>query len=248
MDLKEAQFENTQRHPWELARIKALQTILKAHQDRLPPMIHALDIGSGDGFTAPSLLNEFHYASLYGVDDAIESDTTIEGMPITRWENLPQDPKFNLTLCLDVIEHIDDPYRVLSQSFKTYLDPKAVILITVPAWQLLFSEHDRFLGHFRRYSPKTLKELTEALGLKEIASGCLFSSLLLPRFITRLKEKLFNTDREQKGLAAWNAGQGLSWLTESVLNIDNHLLIKLARHNIRLPGLSLWYLGKRIND
>ena len=46
------------------------------------------------------------------------------------------------------------------------MSDKALILITVPAYQWLWSEHDTLHHHVRRYSKKTLKEKLNVSGFR----------------------------------------------------------------------------------
>lgn len=66
---------------------------------------------------------------------------------------------------LDVIEHIEDPVRVLQNAGET-LAPGGCILVTVPAYQWLFGRWDEALGHFRRYTARRLRAEAEQAGLK----------------------------------------------------------------------------------
>src|SRR3546814_5651478 len=64
---------------------------------------------------------------------------------------------------MDVLEHGEDDAGLL----RTYLDkapPQAQATITVPAFQVLWSHHDVFLEHHRRYTLKTLSRLVERAG------------------------------------------------------------------------------------
>ena len=54
---------------------------------------------------------------------------------------------------MDVLEHIRDDYSALKE-WKKVLNPNGIILISVPAFQHLWSHHDKFLGHYRRYNKK----------------------------------------------------------------------------------------------
>jgi SAM-dependent methyltransferase len=66
---------------------------------------------------------------------------------------------------LDVLEHVPDPVLVLKNA-KAVLNDTGAIIVTVPAYQFLFSDWDRALGHYRRYTPAMLREQVEAAGLK----------------------------------------------------------------------------------
>ena len=66
---------------------------------------------------------------------------------------------------LDVIEHVPEPARVLAHAAQA-LAPGAGIVFTVPANESLMGPWDAMLGHYRRYSPRMLREQAAAAGLK----------------------------------------------------------------------------------
>jgi len=66
-------------------------------------------------------------------------------------------------LCgLDVLEHLDEDQRALEE-FHRVLRPDGLLLLTVPAYRFLWSEHDEALMHRRRYMASELHmKLTRA--------------------------------------------------------------------------------------
>jgi len=54
-------------------------------------------------------------------------------------------------VCLNVLEHVEDDRRVLSELYQS-LKPGGVLVVLVPAHPSLYSELDRNLGHYRRYT------------------------------------------------------------------------------------------------
>lgn len=66
---------------------------------------------------------------------------------------------------LDVLEHVGDPIAVLSHVRET-LAPGGGVVVTVPAYQWLYSEWDHALGHFRRYTRSLLRFQAEEAGLR----------------------------------------------------------------------------------
>jgi SAM-dependent methyltransferase len=68
-------------------------------------------------------------------------------------------------VCLNVLEHIEDD-RGLLQRVKTILAPEGVVVVIVPAFPSLYGPIDRNLGHFRRYTLRSLRELAAAAGLR----------------------------------------------------------------------------------
>jgi 2-polyprenyl-3-methyl-5-hydroxy-6-metoxy-1,4-benzoquinol methylase len=107
-------------------------------------------------------------------------------------------------LMLDVLEHIKEPVSFLKDLKKNIsLSPDSHVIITVPAFQFLFSKHDRFLGHYRRYTEKMLTEQLAEAGFALVESGYFFTSLLLPRALGVLVEKMLRKKQHK-----FSAGRG----------------------------------------
>ena len=60
-------------------------------------------------------------------------------------------------VCLNVLEHIEDDRRVLKELFRA-IEPGGVVVVLVPAHPELYSDLDKNLGHFRRYTKGLLEE------------------------------------------------------------------------------------------
>ena len=68
---------------------------------------------------------------------------------------LPADERFDSILYIDVLEHIEDDCGELRRA-AARLAPGGTLVVLCPAFQILFSEMDKALGHFRRYTKRTL--------------------------------------------------------------------------------------------
>lgn len=66
---------------------------------------------------------------------------------------------------LDVLEHLADPVIALQHAARS-LASGGKIFFTVPAYPWLFSDWDRRLGHFRRYTQTMMREQVQQAGLK----------------------------------------------------------------------------------
>jgi len=70
---------------------------------------------------------------------------------------------FDTVLCLNVLEYLDAPERVVA-SLRTTLKPGGNLIVLVPRGHALFGSLDRSMGHKRRYSKADLTQLLESQG------------------------------------------------------------------------------------
>ncbi len=227
------------RHPWERARFRFFDRVLRRgwkNGDRV------LDVGAGDGWFAEQLLLNHWVVSRVVCWDSGYSDASFavkEGARLERTASQPTE-KFEKILLLDVLEHVDGDAAFLKGIVEQNLAPRGEVLISVPAWQPLFSAHDRFLRHFRRYSFEQLRVLVRSADLEVVASGGLFHSLLLPRALSVVRERLFRRTGPEVGLASWNHGPLVTGLIGFALAIDNLFSFLFSRWGWQVPGLSGW--------
>lgn len=252
MDLSEVPTTPFRRHPWEVARARFFRTLL-ARAGVLDRPASVLDVGAGDGYLAGALLAEMKPGSrvvcfdpLYRDDELTRFSAASPNVTFTR--SAPGE-RFDIVLLLDVIEHVEHDRPFLSGFVTTNLADHGVALISVPAWQRLFTEHDVGLKHFRRYSPAAVRDLAGDCGLSIRSSGGLFHGPLLPRALTALREaaarRLGRAPRATANLGQWAHGPRLSSLVEQVLFMDNVVSNAAANLGWSLPGLSFWALCEK---
>jgi SAM-dependent methyltransferase len=102
------------------------------------------------------------------------------------------DGSTRVVLLLDVVEHVADPVATLRNA-KRVLAPGGGVIVTVPAYQWLYSPWDRALGHRERYTVRLLRRHAEAAGLKLTWWSHWNSFTLPPAILMRLKERLFGS-------------------------------------------------------
>ena len=95
--------------------------------------------------------------------------------------NKVQDKKFDIIIFMDVLEHVANDSEFLAY-YKKFLNEGGVIIISVPAYQKLFSVHDVALKHFRRYSREKLQKTIIKAGYKINYMSDFYASLLFARF------------------------------------------------------------------
>lgn len=72
---------------------------------------------------------------------------------------------FDSVVYVDVLEHVKDDARELSYVYNS-LKKGGYVCIFVPALSWLYSEHDKSIGHFRRYHKKPLSSLLKNSGFE----------------------------------------------------------------------------------
>lgn len=247
MDLREAGGGGIRRHPWELARLAALRSILKT---TFRNGLRVLDLGCGDGFVARELFEGTGMAvvavdSNFTPDDLVRLSGAGKNMRFCRALDGPG--LFDLVLLLDVVEHVDDDAGFLGELVEKRLSKGGRVLMTVPAFNVFFSGHDTFLGHRRRYNLDELSALAERAGLSVKSSGYLFSSLLPPKAASLLYKKVFGASPEkERGVGNWRSGSLFTGVVTAALEFDNAFSLALNRvFGLRLPGLTGWVLCEK---
>ncbi len=236
------------RHPWELARIKVVENILK-NTIQLKPNSKILDLGCGDVYVAQQL-SKFHpHSVFYCVDTAFtpkminEISMTLQSKSIELYSSLEEfstqkNEVVDVILLLDVIEHIEDEITFLKElRVSGSIDENTKIIISVPAFQFLFSNHDVYLKHYRRYNVALLNQHLQKAGFTSLKVGYFFFTLLCIRVL----QKLFRRNRsvsKEKGIGAYQSKGIYDNIIIKVLYLD-FLVGKFFRFfRIRIPGLS----------
>jgi hypothetical protein len=243
MDITELQRNRINvRHPWEEVRARIIKALIQKHHS----CFHILDAGSGDAFVL-NYLCSFNLASHYTAVDIAYTNEIIKiinqriSCNINFLQAIPEklSPKADTILLLDVLEHCKDDSALLEELNSNDLIQSPLFFITVPAYPKLFSQHDKLLLHYRRYTTKTLKELCKKNNLKVISSGYFFTSLLVIRCIQLFLEKL-GLRKPEKSIDNWTGGYAISKIISSILWID-FLTGRFFSHiGIQIPGLSAY--------
>jgi SAM-dependent methyltransferase len=249
MDPRELQamLDHDEHHWWYRGR----RRIVRAQLDGLglgheangaPPRI--LDAGCGSGRTLDELRD---YGAVSGLELSDEGVAAArkrghEDVRQGRVEALPwPDETFDLVTCLDVVEHTDDD-RVTLRELRRVTRPGGHLLLTVPAYQALWSAHDVVNDHKRRYDRRMLRAAAAESGWSvERMTG--FNALLLaPAAAVRLAQR-----RRAVDPAAHTSELELSppWLN-AALELPLRAEAAWLRRGRTLPaGLSLLALLRR---
>jgi hypothetical protein len=246
MDLVERRGADAARHPWEIARAEFFLRLLAQH-DLLSTGRAWLDIGSGDAWFAKQLRRHVPASAPitcwdvnYTRDDVARS---AEGLELVAER---PGSAADRVLMLDVVEHVEDDVAFVRGIVDELVEKDGYALASVPAYQSLFSSHDRVLRHFRRYSPGAARSLLALSGLEVVSEGGLFASLLPARAVEVGLERARRRTPRRAGVGHWRCGPTPTRLLTRALVADGRASLALSRRGVSLPGLSYWALCRPV--
>lgn len=179
---------------WYRARSRLLRTVLA---DYVGEPVRVLDVGSADGPSVSWLRSCGRHTSL-----DIDLRGLAPGDVCGSAAAIPfRDGVFDVVAAFDVIEHVESEPTVLAE-LRRVLAPGGRLLVSVPAYQWAWSDHDVANGHFRRYTrPRAVTALTTA-GFEVRRATYMFAAVFpmfaLERLFRRLRHRL---SRRQQGAA-----------------------------------------------
>jgi SAM-dependent methyltransferase len=165
-----------------------------------------VDVGSGDG-TITRMLLELHPEKVWSVEPTDEIFEVLEKTDLAEVKNVEllhgylsdfagklKDQHVSGFIYVNVMEHIEHDEEEMRQAFEL-LEPGGHLCIFVPALPRLYSDIDKGVGHFRRYTKPELIRKARAAGF-EVEKARYFDILgVLPWWIryTLLKGKGVST-------------------------------------------------------
>jgi SAM-dependent methyltransferase len=176
MDLKETYIlgPDIDRHWYYSSKAKAMTRLLDAWE---PATI--LDVGAGSGFFSRHLLAHTPAKEAWCVDISyeVDSDSSEAGKAI-HYRRSIEAVDADLVLLMDVLEHVDNDV-VLLREYVDKVPSGSRFLITVQAFQFLWSGHDDFLEHKRRYTLRQLEDAVRSAGL-DVKQGAYYFGMVFP--------------------------------------------------------------------
>lgn len=239
MDVKELDIlgDRIEQHWYYVAKANALLQFLQCYRPR-----EVLDVGAGSGFFSKRLLCAGLCQRAVCVDMAYETDWTETHCSrqiafLRNADRVTQD----LVLMMDVIEHVDDDVGLI-RAYTDRMPRGGILLVTVPAFKFLWSGHDVFLEHKRRYTLAGLHRTIHKAGLDVIQSRYFFSILFPAICAMRLAGRLklaYSSLEPRSDLRVHS-----DWMNGFLLAVHELERHTLFRFN-RLAGLTVFCLAKR---
>ena len=232
---------------WFVARRRIVLDLIASHVSDSDSPLHLLDAGCGTGITLEYIER---FGPTVGVDNEIVAlkfcrARDARKLACAPLENLPfADALFDIVTCLDVIEHIDDDQSAIKEITRV-IRPGGLLVLTVPAFNIFWSDHDVINHHRRRYRRSQIRQLLGgrfSIDLLSYYSTHLFPLAVLVRMLKKVEMKIWpsavrtvkaeNTylPRSLNGLFSKIFGSEVFWLKRGALPIGLSIIC-VARKN-----------------
>ncbi len=229
-----------EQHWWWRARESVILNVLCDHE---PPhgWKRILDVGCGDGLFFDRLLR-------FGDVEGVESDEALVSQSgphrsrihIGRFEgDLQLKNDFSLVLMLDVLEHLPDPASAIRYALYL-LAPGGTLLVTVPAFRFLWTNHDVLNHHVTRFTRRSFRNVAVKAGLEIDLERYFFHWVFVAKIADRILESTFRLPAKPPSVPALPVNALFYWLSR----LENKTLGWLE-----LPfGSSLMVLGHKLQS
>lgn len=239
-------FDLERQNWWFKIRKKIIENeVLKIAENK---ELKILNIGIATGATTEMLSKYGNVASIeYDKDtcDFVKEKLHIEVINASITELPFKNDQFDMVCAFDVIEHVEDDNKAYSE-MKRVCCNNGYILVTVPAFMSLWSEHDLINHHYRRYTKKEINSLTINLGLKQIRSTYFNTLLFLPILFVRKISNLFkkpNATVHQSDFKRYNHS-----IFNSILLTIFSIELNLLKYFNFPFGVSLLEISKKVDN
>lgn len=230
MDYKDLEAGNTSDYFWFRAKTDLIQTFMqKKCKGKTDLKILNIGAGTGDDLI---VLKDFGKNYVTDIDAnalaIIDPALCEEKMQADACALPYEDNFFDVVISCDCFEHIENDKKAVSEVHRV-LKPNGILLFTVPAFQSLYSSHDKALDHFRRYSKKTIGIAMAPFTKRKFY---FWNTILFPpAAISRLLRKNAKPKVDNPQMGKW-----MNAIMYRILKVDNSLI----KRNLSMPaGLSI---------
>lgn len=196
---------------WFVGKRFLVKSTLKRLSTKGSKQNEILDIGCGTGIILKLLER---YGNAYGVELSEEAIRFLKQRDLNlvvrsdASKSIPfKTNSFSAITCLDVLEHLEDDRILIGEMFRI-CKPGGYVIVTVPAFESLWSPHDVALHHKRRYTKQQLLRRVRQFNWQILQSSYYNTTLFLPILATRKLRTLLSKNRDAHsdffiGLPAW---------------------------------------------
>ncbi len=206
-----------------------------------------LDIGSAGGALGLDLKRE-GYTNVYMLDYSIEA---VELCKRRGLENVfqmdghyPDFPEnsFDVVMASDCLEHLEND-SIAMKNWMKIVKSKGLMIVYVPAFQFMWSDHDVINHHFRRYTKKQLIGLVDEKSWSIEETGywnfIIFFPTAVIRWFSQLKSKKANSGKMKDSIVI--LPKWINSMLVTYMKIENRIM-----NFIRYPiGVSTYFVGRK---
>jgi SAM-dependent methyltransferase len=232
---------------WYRARNDLITWAIRHH---FPDLQSLLEIGCGTGFALSGIRAAFPSAELTGSEIiAAGLEFAAKRVPSAQFfqmdgRNIPFRDHFDVIGAFDVVEHIDEDTEVMREMWRA-LRPGGGLVLAVPQHPSLWSPHDEYTRHVRRYTgPELRRKVTEA-GFRIVRSTSFVFFLLPLMFASRVRMRMTDPHARNDPVDAARVSRGVSVMLDPVMRFETALI----RAGVNFPvGGSLLMVAQKPTD
>ena len=203
---------------------------------RIEKNAHILDAGCGTGGTVAALNGRFLGAKIVGIDFSpcailYAKEKAAGQLVFGNVHSLPfPDASFDVIIALDVLYHSAVDEKQALREFLRTVKPGGLVLIQVPAYEWLRSDHDAVVHTARRYTARNLRSSAVGVGFAVVECGYR-NSLLFPLMVVqRLVRKIRKSNVPKSALICHGA------IINTLLSVTLAVESMLLRRGVKFPA------------
>lgn len=181
MDLLEGNLNDPIKHWYYSHKFRVIHNFIR-HEILSANLL--MDVGAGSALFSLELTKVSPKLRVIAVDVGYEFSKVVDEENNITYVQDRQGRKAEIYLFNDVLEHVPNDIEMLRE-YVSSAPINSKFVITVPAFMSLWSGHDVFLKHFRRYKKSEINMVVELSGLKVLKSQYLYVPLFPMAWIVR---------------------------------------------------------------
>ena len=195
---------------WELSFFDQSKNFRKYQFELIKKFIsgNVAEIGPGNGIFSEYYLDYCDKLDLFEPDKNLYSKlndklTSLKKITVINDKLNITTNTYDVILYLDVLEHIEDDEKEIYKAHKA-LKKGGYLVINVPAFQFLYSDFDKDVGHIKRYTKKDIRSLVSNYNFEIIKLNYYDSIGFFLSFLSKMISSNYKKNFEEK-IKIWNS-------------------------------------------